>query len=56
MSLCYAKLNSCTLSRQSLYHEIDHATINPWALRLMAVTSMTIWFTVAGSGRWIGFS
>ncbi|MEZ5557719.1 MAG: DUF6644 family protein [Pseudomonadales bacterium] len=34
----------------------DHASINPWALRLMAVTSITIWFTVAASGRWIGFS
>jgi hypothetical protein len=34
----------------------DHASINPWALRLMAMASMTIWFTVAASGRWIGFS
>ncbi len=42
--------------RRPLLLRFDHATINPWALRLMAVTSMTIWFTVAGSGRWIGFS
>ena len=34
----------------------DHASINPWVLRLMALASMTIWFTVAASGRWIGFS
>ena len=34
----------------------DHSSINPWALRLLAVTSITIWFTVAASGRWIGFS
>jgi len=34
----------------------DHATINPWALRSLAVTSMLLWFTVAASGRWIGFS
>jgi len=34
----------------------DHASINPWTLRLMAMASMTIWFTVAASGRWIGFS
>lgn len=34
----------------------DHASVNPWALRLMAMASMTIWFTVAASGRWIGFS
>lgn len=34
----------------------DHATINPWLLRLVAITSLTLWFTVAASGRWIGFS
>ncbi len=34
----------------------DHATINPWALRGIAVSSLLIWFTVAASGRWIGFS
>jgi hypothetical protein len=33
-----------------------HDAINPWALRLIAVTSITIWFTVAACGRWIGFS
>jgi hypothetical protein len=34
----------------------DHAQLNPWTLRLMALASMTIWFVVAASGRWIGFS
>tara|TARA_Y100001933_G_scaffold264871_1_gene333177 strand:+ start:1134 stop:1610 length:477 start_codon:yes stop_codon:yes gene_type:complete len=34
----------------------DHATLSPWVLRLVAVTSLVIWFTVAASGRWIGFS
>ncbi|MDZ7671073.1 MAG: DUF6644 family protein [Gammaproteobacteria bacterium] len=34
----------------------DHDALNPWVLRLVAVTSITIWFTVAASGRWIGFS
>ena len=34
----------------------DHSTINPWTLRLVAVASMTVWFVVAASGRWIGFS
>jgi uncharacterized protein DUF6644 len=33
-----------------------HDTLNPWALRLTAVSSIIIWFTVAASGRWIGFS
>jgi hypothetical protein len=36
--------------------KFDHDAINPWVLRLTAVTSITIWFTVAASGRWIGFS
>ncbi len=34
----------------------DHAQLNPWTLKLMALASMTIWFLVASSGRWIGFS
>ncbi|MEX0943429.1 MAG: DUF6644 family protein [Pseudomonadales bacterium] len=31
-------------------------TLNPWILRLVAIASLTIWFSVAASGRWIGFS
>lgn len=34
----------------------DHASLSPWVVRLVAVTSLVIWFTVAASGRWIGFS
>ena len=34
----------------------DHETIRPWAIRAVAVTSLIVWFTVAASGRWIGFS
>jgi hypothetical protein len=34
----------------------DHASISPGVLRTVAVTSLVIWFTVAASGRWIGFS
>ena len=33
-----------------------HAGIKPGLLKLMALTSIAIWFTVAASGRWIGFS
>lgn len=33
-----------------------HNTINPWALKLTAISSLIIWFIVAASGRWIGFS
>jgi hypothetical protein len=34
----------------------DHALLHPWTLRLMALASMSVWFLVAASGRWIGFS
>ena len=33
-----------------------HDSVSPWALRLTAISSLLIWFTVAASGRWIGFS
>lgn len=28
----------------------------PWTARLVAVTSISLWLTVAAAGRWIGFS
>jgi hypothetical protein len=34
----------------------DHATLSPVTLKLVALASMSIWFVVAASGRWIGFS
>jgi hypothetical protein len=34
----------------------DHAQLNPVTLKLVALASLTIWFLVAASGRWIGFS
>jgi hypothetical protein len=34
----------------------DHAALKPITLKLIGVASMLIWFTVAASGRWIGFS
>jgi hypothetical protein len=34
----------------------EHALINPWTLKLVGGTSILIWFSVAASGRWIGFS
>ena len=30
--------------------------VNPWLLKLIAVASIMVWFTVAATGRWIGFS
>jgi hypothetical protein len=34
----------------------DHAQLNSWTLKLLAIASMALWFLVAASGRWIGFS
>lgn len=34
----------------------SHADIQPWLLKLVAVASILIWFSVAATGRWIGFS
>lgn len=34
----------------------NHAAIQPWLLKLVAVASILIWFSVAATGRWIGFS
>lgn len=30
--------------------------VSPWIVKLVAVANLTIWFGVAASGRWIGFS
>jgi hypothetical protein len=34
----------------------NHAEIPRWLLTLIAAASITLWFTVAATGRWIGFS
>ena len=34
----------------------DHSQLHPVTLRLVALASMSVWFIVAASGRWIGFS
>jgi hypothetical protein len=36
--------------------KFKHDTLTPWTIKLVAVTSISIWFTVAAAGRWIGFS
>ena len=40
--------------RPLLRHE--HASIAPLPLKLLALSSILLWFTVAACGRWIGFS
>lgn len=34
----------------------DHELLKPWVLKSAAIASILIWFTVAATGRWIGFS
>jgi hypothetical protein len=34
----------------------DEARVRPWASKLVALVSLTLWLTVGASGRWIGFS
>lgn len=34
----------------------SHGEINPIVLKSVALASMVIWFSVAATGRWIGFS
>lgn len=42
--------------RKPLFTRFEHDTISPAAIRATALSSLIIWFTVAASGRWIGFS
>jgi hypothetical protein len=39
-----------------LLNSRPHNEVDPWMLRMLAVASISIWFTVAATGRWIGFS
>jgi hypothetical protein len=34
----------------------DHSQISPLTLKLVGAASISVWFIVAASGRWIGFS
>ncbi len=42
--------------RKPLFTKFDHESISPAAIKVTAICSIVIWFTVAASGRWIGFS
>lgn len=34
----------------------DHSEIKPWVIKMVAVSSILVWVSVAATGRWIGFS
>lgn len=42
------------VQRPLLAHNIED--VQPWVRRLTAIASLMIWFSVAATGRWIGFS
>jgi hypothetical protein len=54
LALTVGVLFTFTIKRPFLADGI--ADLKPWAVRAVAVASLTVWFTVAATGRWIGFS
>jgi len=54
LALTAGVLFTLTIKRPFLADGIE--SLNPWAVRAVAIASLTVWFTVAATGRWIGFS
>jgi hypothetical protein len=54
LALTVGVLFTFAIKRPLLADGIEN--LNPWIVRAVAVASLTAWFTVAASGRWIGFS
>lgn len=55
MSAMFAGIAFVYLIRRPLFkHGIDQ--VSPFALKVIAISSIIIWFTAAACGRWIGFS
>lgn len=42
--------------KRPLLTSAPHAQLSPLAVRFVAIASLAVWFTVAATGRWIGFS
>jgi hypothetical protein len=42
--------------KRPLLTSAPHAQLNPLSVKLVALASLAIWFSVAATGRWIGFS
>ncbi|MFT5211916.1 MAG: hypothetical protein ACI9CE_003657 [Flavobacterium sp.] len=38
------------------FNTLNNIAIHPLSIRLVAIANLMIWFSVAASGRWIGFS
>lgn len=55
MTAMFAGIAFVYLIRRPLFkHGIDQ--VSPLALKIIAISSIMIWFTTAACGRWIGFS
>jgi hypothetical protein len=54
LALTAGVLFTFTIKRPLLANGIEN--LNPWVVRAVAVASLTVWFTVAATGRWIGYS
>ncbi len=44
------------LVKRPLLNSAPHSQLAPIAVRSAALASLAVWFTVAATGRWIGFS
>lgn len=42
--------------KMPLIRRAEDGSVQPWVLKTTAVASLCIWFTVAATGRWIGFA
>lgn len=52
--LCGGMLFVFFIKRPLLKNNIDE--IHPTILKMLAISSLLVWFTVAAAGRWIGFA
>jgi hypothetical protein len=54
VSLALALVFTFTVRRKVV--RLDEARVRPLYFKLIALVSLLLWFSVAASGRWIGFS
>jgi hypothetical protein len=54
LALAVGVLFVFVVKRPLLRRELQE--INPWVIKMVAVSSIMVWFLVAATGRWIGFA
>jgi len=54
LALAVGVLFTFAIKRPLLADGVEN--LNPWVVRAVAAASLLVWFTVAATGRWIGFS